>query len=231
MLHVISAGYVARDLHTIAPGPLERTCWRRFAEQWSICKNSRFAPLNAIVTTIIITKRRKLSRGIVSWRLATQLPQANPKARQEPSHVERIPCPETMQNMAGKLMKKIVTRKLAWTWRRRIYFRQTKKGTMQENPLWKTPQDLQDFRRKNKFWQLQSTLKMGTTECNSKGWWNSLCDVASAWCSWDRVQQHCRKERSPCNLETESPRPKNPQWNLHKGLSCLQFSAMSTDRD
>ena len=29
MLHIISARCVARDLHTIAPGPLERTCWRR----------------------------------------------------------------------------------------------------------------------------------------------------------------------------------------------------------
>ena len=27
MLHVISARCVARDLHTIAPGSLERTCW------------------------------------------------------------------------------------------------------------------------------------------------------------------------------------------------------------
>ena len=27
MLHVISAWCVARDLHTIEPGPLERTCW------------------------------------------------------------------------------------------------------------------------------------------------------------------------------------------------------------
>ena len=34
MLHAISARYVARDLHTVAPGPLERTCWRRFAAQW-----------------------------------------------------------------------------------------------------------------------------------------------------------------------------------------------------
>ena len=30
-LHVISARCVARDLHTVAPGPLERTCWRQFA--------------------------------------------------------------------------------------------------------------------------------------------------------------------------------------------------------
>ena len=30
-LHVISARCVARDLHTIAPRPLERACWRQFA--------------------------------------------------------------------------------------------------------------------------------------------------------------------------------------------------------
>ena len=30
-LHVISARCVARDLHTVAPGPLERACWRQFA--------------------------------------------------------------------------------------------------------------------------------------------------------------------------------------------------------
>ena len=34
-----SAWCVARDLQTIAPGPLECTCWRRFAAQWGDCKN------------------------------------------------------------------------------------------------------------------------------------------------------------------------------------------------
>ena len=38
MLHVISARYVERDLHTNAPGPLERTCWRQFTGQWGDCK-------------------------------------------------------------------------------------------------------------------------------------------------------------------------------------------------
>ena len=33
LLHVISARCVERDLHTIAPGPLERTCWRQFTAQ------------------------------------------------------------------------------------------------------------------------------------------------------------------------------------------------------
>ena len=52
--HMISARCVARDLHTVAPGPLERTCWRRFAALWGDCKNSRIAPLNAIIIIIII---------------------------------------------------------------------------------------------------------------------------------------------------------------------------------
>ena len=56
MLHVISARCVAHDLHTIAPGPLERACWRRFAALWGDCKKSRIAPLNAIIIIIIIIK-------------------------------------------------------------------------------------------------------------------------------------------------------------------------------
>ena len=54
MLHVISARCVARDLHATAPGPLERTCWRRFAAQWGDCKKSRFAPVGAIVVVVVI---------------------------------------------------------------------------------------------------------------------------------------------------------------------------------
>ena len=54
MLHVISAWSVARDLHMTAPGPLERTCWRRFAEQWGDCKKSQTAPFNVIIIIIII---------------------------------------------------------------------------------------------------------------------------------------------------------------------------------
>ena len=53
-LHVISARCVARDLHTIAPGPLEHTCWRQFAALWGDCKKSRIAPLNVIIIIIII---------------------------------------------------------------------------------------------------------------------------------------------------------------------------------
>ena len=58
-LHVISARCVARDLHTIAPGPLERTCWRQFAALWGDCKKSRITPLNAI----IIIKAHSMTRG------------------------------------------------------------------------------------------------------------------------------------------------------------------------
>ena len=36
MLHMISARCVARDLHTTAHLPLERTCWRQFAAQWGV---------------------------------------------------------------------------------------------------------------------------------------------------------------------------------------------------
>ena len=51
---MISARCVARDLHTIAPGPLECTCWRRFAALWGDCKKSRIAPLNAIIIIIFV---------------------------------------------------------------------------------------------------------------------------------------------------------------------------------
>ena len=56
MLHVISARCVARDLHMIAPSPLERTWWRQFATQWGECKKPRIAPLNAIIIIIIVYK-------------------------------------------------------------------------------------------------------------------------------------------------------------------------------
>ena len=40
MLHVISARCVACDLHTIAPGPLERAHWRQFTALWGDCKKT-----------------------------------------------------------------------------------------------------------------------------------------------------------------------------------------------
>ena len=48
MLHVISTQCVAHDLHTIAPGRLECTYWRRFPAQWGDCQKSQTAPLNVI---------------------------------------------------------------------------------------------------------------------------------------------------------------------------------------
>ena len=52
-LHVISARCVARDVLTIAPGPLE--LWRQFAALWGDCKTSRIAPLNAIIILLLLT--------------------------------------------------------------------------------------------------------------------------------------------------------------------------------
>ena len=51
---MISARCVARDLYTIVPGPLERTCWRQFAALWGDCKKSRIAPLNAIIIILLL---------------------------------------------------------------------------------------------------------------------------------------------------------------------------------
>ena len=54
MLHVMSVRRVARDLHTIAPWPLERRVgdsWRRSEE---IVKRPRIAPFNAIIIVLII---------------------------------------------------------------------------------------------------------------------------------------------------------------------------------
>ena len=53
MLHVVSALCVTHDLRTIAPGPLERTCWRQFAAQWGDCKKSQIAPLIEIIIIIL----------------------------------------------------------------------------------------------------------------------------------------------------------------------------------
>ena len=48
---MISARCVVRDLHTTAPGPLERICWIWFAAQWGDCKKSQTAPLSAIISS------------------------------------------------------------------------------------------------------------------------------------------------------------------------------------
>ena len=39
-------------------------------------------------------------------------------------------------------------------------------------------------------------------------------------------QQHSRRERLPCDLETGSPRPNNWQWDFHKALPCPAFSPL-----
>ena len=72
MLHVISAQCVARNLHTIAPGPLEYTCWRRFAAHLRDCKQSRIAPLSAVIIIIyyfvlpVFTNAKAIVRGFRS---------------------------------------------------------------------------------------------------------------------------------------------------------------------
>ena len=58
--HLMSAQCVARDLHTIAPGPLERTCWRRFVALSGDCNKSQTAPFNAITTTPNTTSTDRL---------------------------------------------------------------------------------------------------------------------------------------------------------------------------
>ena len=69
---MISARCVAHDLHKIAPGPLERTCWRRFAAQWGDCTKSQIAPLNAItiIIIIIIITYCKCNLMRINWGLA-----------------------------------------------------------------------------------------------------------------------------------------------------------------
>ena len=64
-LLVISAWCVARDLHTIAPGPLEHMCWRQSAAQWGDCDKSRIASFNAVIIIIIITQRQKLQTTVL----------------------------------------------------------------------------------------------------------------------------------------------------------------------
>ena len=54
---MISARCVACDLHTIAPGLLERVCWRQLAAQGGDCEKSRIAPVNAIIIIIIINEQ------------------------------------------------------------------------------------------------------------------------------------------------------------------------------
>ena len=128
----------------------------------------------------------------------------------------------TMQNTTGKLMERIVARKLAQDLERR----KKKKHMM----------SMKDSRGRNKLWPWRSIWKMRTTECSSNCWWNSFGNMASAWCSQDGSQQHSRKERLPCDLETGSSRPSNWQgsplspvlYNVYtKGLADLNSNGLS----
>ena len=53
MLHVMSSRCVARDLHTVAQWPLERTYWRQFTGLRGDCKKSRFAPFDVIILLLL----------------------------------------------------------------------------------------------------------------------------------------------------------------------------------
>ena len=66
-LHVKSAWCVALDLHTIAPRPLEHTCWRQLAVLWEDCKKSQITPLNVII--IIIIKSSKNQPAMFHFRI------------------------------------------------------------------------------------------------------------------------------------------------------------------
>ena len=77
----------------------------------------------------------------------------------------------TMQNTTGKLMERIVVRKLAQDLEE-TYSPQTKEDTEQEKLPGKTQPDshtmpTKDSRGRNKLWPWRSIWKMRTTECSS----------------------------------------------------------------
>ena len=74
MLHMISAQCAACGLHLIAPGPLERMCWRQFAALRGDCKKSRIAPLNVIIIIIIIIIILIQGAATIRHKLQTKLP-------------------------------------------------------------------------------------------------------------------------------------------------------------
>ena len=68
----------ARDLHTIAPRPLERTCWRQFAAQCQIW-NCAFNAVIVIISRVMQHGRFDLLQhhvveGIFPLELAVQTP-------------------------------------------------------------------------------------------------------------------------------------------------------------
>ena len=64
MLHVMSVLCVARDLHTVAPGPLERRVGDSSRRNEEIVKKSRFAPLKAIIINMVVCRVRSPSVSI-----------------------------------------------------------------------------------------------------------------------------------------------------------------------
>ena len=143
-----------------------------------------------------------------------------------------------MQKTTGKLVERIVARKLAQDLERGNVLPPNHGGYKagKNKHLGKHSQIrircLQTIPGEGKkLWPWQSIWKMRTTEYNSNCWWNSLCNMASARRSQDGWQQRSSKERLPCDLETGSPRPNNWQWDFHKTVPCPQSSTMSTQRD
>ena len=105
-LHVISARCVARDLHTVAPGPLERTCWRQFAALWRDCKKSRIAPLNAIIINIIIVLQWMPAHCGIPGNERTERPAKSGSKQPQPlstsTYKKPKPCSETSNDPSGK---------------------------------------------------------------------------------------------------------------------------------
>ena len=139
-------------------------------------------------------------------------------------------------------MERIVARKLTHDVEKRnvLPFPQTKEGTEQEKLPAETQPDSHTLSTKDSRGRKKKTTKNAgrssrsgrcLQQCNSNCWWNSLYNVASAWRSQDGLQQHSRKERSPCDLETGSPRPNNWRWDFHKTPPCHLSSTMSTQKD
>ena len=65
MLHMMTARCVARDLHTIAPWPLERTCWRWFMAQWGDHKNLE---LCLSMQVVVVVPGSSINKSSFFWR-------------------------------------------------------------------------------------------------------------------------------------------------------------------
>ena len=92
-----------------------------------------------------------------------------------------------------------------------------------------------DSRGWNEIWPWRSIWKMRTTECNSNCWWNSLCNMASSWSSQDGSQQHSRRGKLQCDLETVTNNGTSTRlllspvfYNVYtKGLTDLNSNALT----